>query len=339
MRNDSRGDVIKVWLYAAASVALGAWMSPLLYNAGKALAEVSSRKSTNGFLEWLAKRCAVAEFPAFFQISLLLGAAVLFLPWMEWIHARNGNPTSATQGPWLLRLPEGARMERRGQPLRKNLGGLWDSCAGFMVMAGLLLSMGVALVPAGYFTMRYPAEGMAALAARTVLGALCVAWVMEVFFRGVAMGIFMRAMRPAAALGMTAALFAMVLSVVPPPGLNVPDPDASGTGFELLGMTLIRYADWRTLFGSFVPLLALGGVLAYARWRTASLWLPVGLHTGWIAAMNLLETLSIPRGVGEAAHSGGFLQDGLVPLVAIALAGLLAHRITPANDHERAVPS
>ena len=41
MRNDSRGDVIKVWLYAAASVALGAWMSPLLYNAGKALAEVS----------------------------------------------------------------------------------------------------------------------------------------------------------------------------------------------------------------------------------------------------------------------------------------------------------
>src|SRR5512137_2881398 len=57
MRNESLGDVLKVWLYAAASVLLGAWISPVLYNAGKALAEVSVCKVTNGPLEWLAKLC------------------------------------------------------------------------------------------------------------------------------------------------------------------------------------------------------------------------------------------------------------------------------------------
>ena len=58
MRNEAHGDVLKVWLYAAASVWLGAWISPLLYNAGKALAEVSQGKTTNGPLEWLAAVCA-----------------------------------------------------------------------------------------------------------------------------------------------------------------------------------------------------------------------------------------------------------------------------------------
>jgi membrane protease YdiL (CAAX protease family) len=338
MRNDAQGDVIKVWIYAAASVALGAWMTPLLYNAGKALAEVSSAKTTNGFLEWLAKRCAVAELPEFYQAAILFAALVLFLPWMESLRARGGARTTAGSGPWLLRVPGREGGGRRGQPLRRNLGGLWDAFAGFMVVAGLLLSMGVALVPAGYFTMQSPAEGLGALAMRAVSAALVAAFLMEVFFRGVVMGIFMRAMRPAAALGMTALFFAMVLSVFPPAGLNVPDPDARGTGFGLLSMTLMRFADWRVFASTFVPLLALGAVLCYARWRTASLWLPVGLHTGWIAAMSMLGSLSIPRGVGESAHYGGFLQDGLIPLIAILIAGLLAHRITPGTGHERAAP-
>ena len=43
--------MFKVWLYAAASVLRGAWISPLFYNAGKALAEVSQFKQINGPLE------------------------------------------------------------------------------------------------------------------------------------------------------------------------------------------------------------------------------------------------------------------------------------------------
>ena len=31
MRSDARGDVLKLWLYAAGSLVLGAWISPLLW--------------------------------------------------------------------------------------------------------------------------------------------------------------------------------------------------------------------------------------------------------------------------------------------------------------------
>ena len=336
MRNEARGDVWKVWLYAAASLALGAWMSPFLYNAGKALAEVSSSKTTNGFLEWLAGLCRAADFPVFYKAAMLLVAVLLFFPWMEWIHARRGNRTAGA-GPWKMRLPDGARMSSRGQPLRKDVRGLWHACAGFLLVGGLLLSMGVALVPAGFFTLRNPAEGMGLVAVKTLAGAIVLALMMEVFFRGIAMGIFLRAMRPAAALGMSAALFALVLSAIPPAGMTVVDPDAGGIGFELLGKVAASFADWRRLLGAFVPLLALGGVLAYARWRTKSLWLSIGLHTGWLFSKGMLAKLS--GAAGAPLLSGGLLQQGLVPLIAILLAGVLAHWLTANHTDESAIRS
>lgn len=336
MRNEARGDVWKVWLYAVASVTLGAWITPLLYNAGKALAEVSSAKATNGFLKWLADICRATDFPQFYEAALLLAAMILFFPWMEWIHARRGDRVAGA-GPWKIRLPDGARMSARGQPLQKDPRGLWHACAGFLLVGGLLLSMGVAMVPAGFFTLRNPDEGMAVVAVKTLLGTFVLAVIMEVFFRGVAMGVFLRAMRPASALGMSAALFALMISVIPAAGINVVDPDASGTGFEMLGIVVDSFADWQQLFGNFVPLLALGGVLAYARWRTKSLWLPIGLHTGWLFSKGMLAKLS--SAAGAPLLSGSLLLQGFVPLVAIIFAGLLAHWLTANHHDEDAVRS
>lgn len=331
MRNDSLGDVLKVWLYAAASVLLGAWISPLLYNAGKALAEVSVSKATNGPLEWLAKLCRVAEFPRFFEAGVLLAALILFFPWMEWIHARRGMAAEAG-GPWRLRLPDGARVSTRGQRLEKNPHGKWHLCAGFLVAAGLLLSMGIAMVPAGFLTMKHPGGALPGMALRSLALALVMATVMEVFFRGIVMGIFLRAMRPAAALGMSAAFFALVISVMPAAGVNVSDPEAARPGFEMLRLLVMRFAEPAALLGSFIPLLALGGVLAYARWRTASLWLPVGLHAGWWFSKSLLAELN-------AVPSHNWLLQGIVPLAAILIAGVLARFLSSNPPGENALRS
>ena len=318
MRNESLGDVLKVWLYALAAVLLGAWMCPLLYNAGKALAEVSASKATNGPLAWLAKQCRLADFPRFFEAGMLLAAVVLFFPWMEWIHARRGT-VADSGGPWRVRLPDGARVAVRGQRLEKNPRGKWHLCAGFLLAAGLLLSMGVALVPAGALpSIRHPGGGLPEMVLRSLAMALVMAAVMELFFRGIVMGIFLRAMRPAAALGMSAAFFALVLSVIPPAGVNVADPEAARPGFEMLRLLGMRFAEPGAILGHFLPLLALGGVLAYARWRTASLWLPAGLHAGWWFSKNLLAELN-------AVPSQSWLLDGMVPMAAIMMAGVLAH--------------
>ena len=337
MRNDARGDVWKVWVYAAAAVLLGAWVSPLLYNAGKALAEVSSNKTTNGFLEWLAGVFRVADFPWFYRWTLALAAILLFFPWMEWVHAGRGGAPDR-RGPWQLRLPGGARIDACGQPLRKDPRGAWHGCAGFLLVAGLMLSMGLALVPAGFFTLRAPLGGLAGFALRTLAGALPVAVVMEALFRGVAMGIFLRAMRPAAAVGVSAALFALVLSFAAPPGLNVADPDAAGTGIEMLRLAAGRFADLRSICGNFAPMLALGGVLAYVRWRTASLWMPIGLHTGWLFAkgmLGLLEATDLEPNF--AVFPVDLLHQGLVPLLAMGFAGILAHYLTAYRNDESPV--
>lgn len=336
MRNAWLGDVIKVWLYAAASIVLGAWATPLVYNAGKALAEVSGSKTTNGPLEWLANRCRTADFPDFYVASIALAALVMFIPWADWVQARRG--FTVEPGPWKFRLPWGARSLTRGQALHRNVEGLWHSCAGFMLVAGLLLSMGVALVPAGYFKMNHPGDSMLPLAGMLLLRAVAVAVGIEVMFRGVAMGIFLRGMRPAAALGMTAAFFALTSVLVFPMGRTVPDPDAAGTGFQLLGLLASRFADWRSMLSGFCPLLALGGVLAYARWRTASLWMPVGLHAGFHFSGNLLETLSTSTSEASAMQ-GGLLLEGVVPILAIVVAGLLAHQLTTVPGDEPALRS
>lgn len=334
MRNDVRGDVWKVWLYAAAFICLGAWMSPLLYNAGKALAEVSASKSINGPLDWLAGLCREAEFPLFYHAAVILAAAVLFFPWMEWIHARRGVPV-AGGGPWRLRLPDGARVSALGQRLEKNPRGLWHACAGFMLAAGLLLPLGIALVPAGLSTLRTPVGNLLPLAAMSLAAALFMALIMEVFFRGIVMGIFLRAMRPAAALGMSAAFFALVLSAFPQAGVNVMDPEVGRPGFELLGLLARRLGDGNVFMENFIPLVALGAVLAYARWRTASLWLPTGMHAGWWFANSVLTKLGLATAVtADPVISGNLLQRGLLPVAGIMLAGVLAHVLTasPAGE-------
>ncbi len=339
MRNEASGDVLKVWIYAAAAIWGGAWISPLLYNAGKALAEVSSQKMTNGLVEWLAGWCRAGDFPDFYMAAVLLVALVLFLPWMEWVHAKRGEVSGT--GPWKFRLPGGARTRSRGQALRHNLEGPWHCFSGFMLVAGLLLSMGVALVPAGFFTMRHASGELPGLAMRTLGVSLAMAFLTEVFFRGVAMGIFMRAMRPAMALAVSAAFFALVFSALPQRGVTVPDAEASGAGLELLRLLASRFADWRCVLGEFTPLLALGAVLAYARWRTASLWLPIGLHTGWLFAKGMLAQLSMATGMAETIPTltGRMLQQGLVPLLAIVLAGVLAHHLTTRRHDEDAASS
>ncbi|MEI6175572.1 MAG: CPBP family glutamic-type intramembrane protease [Verrucomicrobiota bacterium] len=323
MPNDARGDVLKLWLYAALSVALGAWISPLLYNAGKALAEISSNKVTNGVIEQIAGICRAADFSKFYEAGILLAACLLFFPWMEWAHARCADAFLGIREPWKTRLTDNASTTTLSQRLLANLRGPWLACAGFFLMAGLLIAPGIALMFARH-SMHTPAGGLCSMALHILAALIIPATVMEIFFRGIVMGVFLRAMRPTAAIGMSAAFFAIVLSLIAPAGLNVADPEAAGIGFELLGKSIVRFADWKTIITTFAPLLMLGGLLGYARLRTSSLGLPIGLQTGWLAANGLLD---------ELHQNAGLLQQGFIPMAAIVLTAVMVHFLT-ATPHD-----
>jgi len=330
MRNDARGDVLKLWLYAAVSVLLGAWISPVLYNAGKALAEISANKVTNGFIERIAVICRGADFPSFYEAGITLAACLLFFPSMEWAHARCADAFLGIRGPWRIRLANGAIITTLGHRLLANLRGPWLACAGFLMMFGLLIMPGIALIPAGS-SMHMPARGIFSITLHILAAVIIPAAIMEVFFRGIVMGVFLRAMRPAFALGMSAAFFAIVLSLIQPAGLNVADPDAAGIGFELLGKSIMRFADWKTIVTTLAPLLMLGVVLSYARLRTVSLLLPFGLQTGWLSAKVLLGWLRqnpvTPGGI-RVSENAGLFQQGFIPLAAMLLTVVIVHFLT-----------
>ena len=228
MRSEASSDVFKVWLYAMASVLLGTWVSPLLYDAGKAIAEICATKQTNGPLEWLAEICRTTDFPGFFKVGVAVFAAILFLPFM---HGLRGGRAAAGGNPWSFRLPESARSSAGGQRLVRNPHGLRQGVTGFFLVTALFLLIAGVMVLAGIFEWKTPGDGVAKLALRAFATALGLAVLQEILFRGIAMGIFLRAMRPAAALGLAAVLFALVHFLNPPPGLNVADPDAAGASW------------------------------------------------------------------------------------------------------------
>lgn len=288
---------IKVWLYVAASVAAGAWAAPLVYNTGKALAEVSAQKDINGPVEWLADRCRTTEFPGYFVASVAMAVLVLAMPFALGLN----RPGSVKPIIW---------DDQRWQWRRVSVV---DMVVGFGWAAAPVLVLG-----AFYSGFHWRPAGAWMLAL-----AVGIATVQEILFRGVALGIFLRAMPAKWAMAVSALLFALVHFLVPLPGVTVADPDAERTGWEMLAKIFAQLAQPRVVLGGFVPMLALGWVLAAARVRTNALWLSIGLHAGWIFGNSMVVSPAI-------------LPWSAVwfPLAAILLGGWFTGVLSkPANDH------
>jgi membrane protease YdiL (CAAX protease family) len=85
------------------------------------------------------------------------------------------------------------------------------------------------------------------------------------------------------------------------------------SGFNSIAHSFAPFADPILVTASFTTLFLIGWILADARMQTRSLWLPVGLHAGWIFAsgtfnrMAELEVVMLP-------WLGRNLLVGIVPL-------------------------
>jgi membrane protease YdiL (CAAX protease family) len=310
--------VLKVWFYAGIVVATGAWISPIAYGAGKALGEVSSVKRTNGFLEWLGRICQEAEFSVFFLVSIIGMALLLFIPFAEWLS--------------MNREPRGKEI---GQPLVHRRRAVLEWGTGLLLAAGFFLLIGYGLVATGSFVWVGPPKEPLKLIQGGLPWMLLVVVIQEWLFRGVALGIFLRAFKAGAAISMTAVLFTAVVLLYPSGEMETLDPDASGVGFELLKQMVRRMTEPGFLVGNVLLLLAAGWVLGYARWRTASLWLPIGLQMGWILANVLFQssTKPVPR-VDPLARlmAGDSLMNGFIPLAGVLVVGALVYFVTDSKE-------
>ena len=197
----------------------------------------------------------------------------------------------------------------RDLQLDKNRHALRDVVAGSLLAAIPLLVGFVVLIATRIFLLKnaLPWSSLGAVLA----AAMVVPLIEELFFRGLLLGILLRSLRPGVAAVITSAFFAVVHFLKAPTRSN--ENVTWLSGFHSIANSFTQFADPMMMLASFTTLFLIGWILADARLRTRSLFLPIGLHSGWIfvagvvGKMTKRETIILP-------WLGTNLLIGLLPL-------------------------
>ena len=269
-------DAARLLGYFAATILFAALAAPLLFWSAQRLA-------AHGIFPQLA----AFDFEVFFRRALILGALLFLWPLLRSIKIRNLRDLGLNDNP--------------------NWGR--DLAIGFVVSALPIIVTGVVLFGLGNYTIRsHVAWGAIA---GLVLTALIVPLLEETFFRGLLLGILLRHIRPWPAGLLTAALFAVIHF------LKAPDETSGAvswtSGFISIAHSLDQFAQPVLVLAGWATLFLIGVILAHARIRTQSLWLPIGLHAGWIFGSGFFNRIA-HREFTALPWLGKNLLVGIVPL-------------------------
>lgn len=290
--------------YALSSLLVGAALAPWLFGAAKAFVqwiEDLSLTETLGF-HYLHHHLDKADFTRVFNRAVLVAALLGLYPAMRALAIK----------PRELRLSPNPRA-------------VSDVVWGFALAAGLLLAMGAVYVQADLFNMR-DEIAWGKVWRNSITRALGAGVIEEWFFRGALLGLLLRAGSERGALVFLTTLFAAVHFLQAPPEVEIHEGVEAGTGFWLLGQIFSAYARANFLLAEFATLWLAGWILGWARLRTRSLWLSIGLHAGWIFGIGFFAGMTraskAVRREEWLPWVGETLKSGLVPLAVLALTGV-----------------
>ena len=278
-------DAARLVAYFVATILFGALVAPVLFWAAQALA-------ARGIFPGLA----LFDFESFFHRALLLGAIVFLWPLLRWLRIKT----------------------RRDLALERNSRWLRDLGIGFILSGVPVLLCEIFLVNRGLYSIRRNASPLAI--AEIIPAAVVVPLIEEALFRGLFLGILLRSFRPWAANVVSAAIFSIVHF------LKAPDETTTSvhwfSGFVSLAHSTDQFSEPMLVLAGFISLFVIGVALAHARIRTQSLWLPIGLHAGWILGNEAFPKIA-RREVTALPWLGKSLLIGLVPLAACLLSWVL----------------
>lgn len=287
---------LKILVYLSAVVVAGGMVAPPVFWLGQVLAET-------GITDWLAK------FPFHRVLSrcVQVSALVLLWPALRWIGLR--------------------RVRDLG--LQPNPSAARDLVFGLVIAASLVGLLAAGCVMAGLFAVRPDPEW--GKLGRIVLTAAAVGGIEEFVFRGVILGLCLWSLRPAGAITVSTLLFAVLHFMKPARTKLAADEIHWWTGWtELFNFGSAWPSTGVLLFG-LASLFAAGFILGLAAVRTRSLWLPIGLHAGWVFAQQTTQVFLRPAN-GEAVSLlpwigpnlvSGAVPTGLLPLAALGLNAIL----------------
>ena len=315
----SEAGAIILWL--AASLFAAALLTPHLYDAGKNLAESAETKDYPEAIESIAGSAERAKIDRYFSRSLLISALALL-------------PLLIRRVKRLPRDPQADVYTLRKSPWSKRLAHLGG---GLVIGAASLGALALVLEISGAAVPRDTPLSAGKFFSKAFMPALGAGVIEELIFRGLLLGLWLRACSVRTAWIGSSLMFAFVHFLSPPDGMTIADPRAWHSGFEILGGTLGHFADPAFFVTEFATLTLLGLILGWCRLRTFSLWMPIGLHAGLVFA---LKTFSMARNLDPESplhpwFIGNDLKSGLLPLAALGVCFaccIVVVRIFPAKS-------
>jgi membrane protease YdiL (CAAX protease family) len=297
----------KFLLYIIAVLVGGALLAPVLVRLGLTFFP-ESLITQGGALGWLADTIRTAPFTRYFSRASQFWAVILLWPLIRWTGiSRDLFP-----------------------PIRPLSSGFTNYLWSFILAASLLLALGWGLCEIGAFRLRPDA---AWTAVGTPLSAALGAGILEeLFFRGALLGLFLRSLSVRSAILATTFIFAIVHFLRPPPDWVLPLSEVHWlSGFAVLKAIAANFADIQFLLAEFATLFAVGWALCLARVKTGRLWVPMGLHGGWVFGLKYFSALTL---TSKSLRAGDFLpwmginlKMGLAPLVVIGITGWICMKI------------
>jgi len=292
-------DAARLLLYLAGVVLLGALVAPPLFWLGQSLIAHEILPSLARF-----------DFESYFHRALLVAALILLWPLL-----------------WALRIGNW-----HGLALEKNPRAGSDLTIGFAIAVIPLFCCGAVIIALHIYSLRHAFLWQKM---PTVLVAASIVPVLEeLLFRGFILGVLLRSFSRLGALLLTSGLFSIVHFLKAPDQTTPNDAVRWFSGFDSIAHSFGQFADLMLLAAGFLTLFAIGCILADARLQTSSLWLPIGLHAGWIFANGIFskaahrETLALP-------WLGKDLLVGIAPLI-LALASWVLMRLWVKHADARA---
>ena len=281
-------DAARLAAYFTAIVVVGALLAPILFWAAQALA-------AHGVFPFLAKY----DFDTFFHRAILIAAVLLFWPLLR---------VSNVRGPADLGLAPNPHWAN-------HVGaGILLSVIPLLVCAALLIAVHVYSVR---HVLVWPRLG------KVLLAAVSVPFIEETFFRGIVLGIVLRTGRKVLSVIAVSVLFAAVHFLKG--SEREPAIVTWSSGFQSIGDAFAGFGDPMMVLAAFATLFVIGCILADARVLTRSLWLPIGLHAGWIFASGTFSWLA-RRQMVALPWLGKNLLVGIVPLGLAAVTWILMRR-------------
>ena len=227
------------------------------------------------------------DFESFFHRGLLICAVAFLWPLLRSLR---------------LRSFRDLRLDRNRHSVR-------DVVAGILLASVPLLICAFFLIATRIFILKTVTPWSSLVG---VFGAaIAVPLIEELFFRGLLLGILLRGMGPTLAALLTSAFFAILHFLKAPAATN--EVVTWFSGFRSIANSLAQFADPPMVLGFFATLFLIGWILADARLRTRSLFLPIGLHSGWILIAGAVGKLT-RHATMMLPWLGTNLLTGLLPL-------------------------